>query len=67
MHERSYTHPFNLNGYELTATKNLPYLQAYWQEMARNLHQGDRETPIKKEAENINVHPHFLRKSVSLI
>ena len=67
MHERSYTHPFNLNGYELTATKNLPYLQAYWQEMARNLHKRDRETPIKKEAENRNVDAHFLRKSVSLI
>jgi hypothetical protein len=63
MHERSYTHPFNLNGYELTATKNLPYLQAYWQEICIS----ETETPIKKEAENINVHPHFLRKSVSLI
>jgi hypothetical protein len=30
MHERSYTPPFNLNGYESTATKNLLYRLAYW-------------------------------------
>jgi hypothetical protein len=41
MHERSYTPPFNLNGYESTITKNLLYRRAYW---PRNGKKFERET-----------------------
>jgi hypothetical protein len=53
MHERSYTPPFNLNGYESTMTKNLLYRRAYW---PRNGKKFERRTKLsKKEAGKRNV------------
>lgn len=70
MHERSYTPPFNLNGYESTATKNLLSIGEHTgQEMARNLRQRDTHThkPIKEETRKRNVDLRFLRKFVSVV
>jgi hypothetical protein len=67
MHERSYTPPFNLNGYESTITKNLLNLREHTgQEMARNLR--ERRTKLsKKEAGKRNVDLRFLRKFISVV
>jgi hypothetical protein len=55
MHERSYTPPFNLNGYESTITKNLLNLR-------------ERRTKLsKKEAGKRNVDLRFLRKFISVV
>jgi hypothetical protein len=56
MHERSYTLPFNLNGYESTATKNLFSLSASklakkWQEKIL-LNIDTTEMKKNKEARN---------------
>lgn len=74
MHERSYTPPFNLNGYESTATKNLLSIGEHTgQEMARNLRQRETHThththkPIKEETRKRNVDLRFLRKFVSVV
>ena len=68
MHERSYTPPFNLNGYESTATKNLLYRQAYWPRNGKKFAwEIETHTPIMKEAANRSVDLHFFRKFVLLV
>lgn len=49
MHERSYTPPFNLNGYESTATKNLLYRPAYWPRNSKKF-ASERKIPIKERS-----------------
>ncbi len=67
MHERSYTPPFNLNGYESTITKNLLYRRAYWprngKKFERETHKAIKERSKKKR----NVDLRFLRKFVSVV
>jgi hypothetical protein len=51
MHERSYIPPFNLNGYESTATRNLLYRRAYWPRNGKRFASGtDTHKPIKERS-----------------
>jgi hypothetical protein len=49
MHERSYTPPFNLNGYESTITKNLLYRRAYWPRNGKKLERDAQSYQRKKQ------------------
>ncbi len=50
MPERSYTLPFNLNGYESTATKNLLYQRTYWPRNGKKF-ERDTQTYQRKKQE----------------
>ena len=67
MHERSYTPPFNLNGYESTITKNLLYRRAYWPRNGKKFARERHTNLSKKEAGKRNVDLRFLRKFISVV
>jgi hypothetical protein len=67
MPERSYTLPFNLNGYESTATRGLLYRLAYWPRNGKKFASGTDTHLSKKEAGKRNVDLRLLREFVSVV